>query len=215
MLDGQGLGSVGLGERAATPAAAGALVLHHDSFPIGYYSPHVVRAVDDWLAAWATGLLEISAADTVAPGVVDSAAIAVVVITSDTLAPGITDAVSDFAALLAVADTLGTGITDTTAEIFATLAAADALDVRIVDAAALLAALSASDTVAPGIADTAAVLAQLSAGDTVAVSISDGALVDILASTLGHMVAIITVRPSIGAAAPDVKPALGGKPTLH
>lgn len=169
-------------------------------------------------------LAALSASDTLAPGVTDTAAIAVVIAASDTLAPGITDAVSDFAALLAVADTLGTGITDTTAQIFATLAAADALDVRIVDAAALLAALSASDTLAPGIADTAAVLVQLSAGDTVAVSISDGALVDILASTLGHMVAIITVRPALAGgvsadaalgAAPRVAPAIGGKPTLH
>lgn len=210
----------------------------------------VAIAASDTLApritdALATIVASLSASDTLAPGVTDTAAIAVVIAASDTLAtgitdavsgvmasltasdtlaPGVTDALADILATLAVSDVLATGITDTTAEIFATLAASDALDVRIVDAAALLAALSASDTVAPGIADTAAVLVQLSAGDTVAVSISDGALVNILGATLGHMIAIVTIRPALAGdastdaalgATPDVKPSLGGKPTLH
>lgn len=158
------------------------------------------RAISDR----AGGPTLITASDTLAPGVTDAASIAVVISASDTLAPGITDAVSAIAASLAVNDTLAPGVTDALSSIAATLAVSDTVTVQVVDASALLAALSASDSLAPGV--------------------TDAATVTILASTLGKMLAIIAVKPALAGdasaaaalgAAPDVKPSLGGKPTLH
>lgn len=169
-------------------------------------------------------LAALSAADTVAPGVSDSAAIAVVIAASDTLAPGISDAVADMTALVSVADTLSPAIADALGQIAAALAVTDAVDVRITDAQSLLALLATADTLAPALADSATVLVAVSSGDTVTVSIADAAAVDILASTLGRMAALITVRPALAAAvatdpalggAPGGAPALGGKPKLN
>lgn len=169
-------------------------------------------------------LAALSAADTVAPGVSDSAAIAVVIAASDTLAPGISDAVADMTALVSVADTFSPAIADALGQIAAALAVTDAVDVRITDAQSLLALLATADTLAPALADSATVLVAVSSGDTVTVSIADAAAVDILASTLGRMAALITVRPALAAAvatdpalggAPGGAPALGGKPKLN
>ena len=155
--------------------------------------------------AAAGGPTLIAASDTLAPGITDAvSAIAATLAVSDTLTPGITDALSSIAATLAESDVLATGVTDAVSNILATLAVSNTVTVQVVDASALLAALSASDSLAPGVTDAASVT--------------------ILASTLGKMIAIIAVKPALAGdastdaalgAAPDVKPGIGGKPTLH